>query len=119
MEESLGQYLRTIRERNGLSTRNVEKETGITASQLCRIECNTTKTPSPIALKKLASLYNIKTIELYQKAGYLEPEDTIPNIETYFQGVEKLSLEDKRQIQNQIDYLIFQHEKEREDRNDL
>lgn len=117
--QTLGQYLKTVREKNKLSTRDVEKGTGITTSQLSRIECNITRNPSPIALKKLALFYNIKLIELFQKAGYLEPEDTDAYIETYFKGIEKLSQEDKKQIQNQIDYLIFQHEKEREGRNDL
>lgn len=119
MTETLGQYLRTVREQNKLSTRDVEKGTGITTSQLSRIECNITRTPSPVALKKLALYYNIKLIELYQKAGYLDPEDAAAYNESCFKGIEKLNQEDKKQIQNQIDYLIFQHEKEREDGNDL
>ncbi len=119
MTETLGQYLRTIREQNKLSTRDVEKGTGITTSQLSRMECNITQIPSPIALKKLALFYNIKLIELYQKAGYLEREDINAYMETCFKGIEKLSQEDKKQIQSQIDYLIFQHEKEREGNNDI
>lgn len=119
MTQSLGQYLRSVREQNNLSTRDVEKETGITTSQLSRIECNITQNPSPIALKKLAIFYNIKLIELFQKAGYLEPEDTDTYKETCFKGIEKLSQEDKKQIQNQINYLIFQHEKEGEGGNDI
>ncbi len=119
MTETLGQYLRTLREQNKLSTRDVEKRTGITTSQLSRLECNITRTPSPKALKKLALFYNIKLIELFQKAGYLEPEDMDTYMETCFRGIEKLNQEEKKQIQNQIDYLIFQHEKEREDTNDL
>lgn len=119
MSETFGQYLRTVREQNKLSTRDVEKGTGITTSQLSRMECNITRNPSPIALKKLALFYNIKLIELYQKVGYLEPEDTDAYMETCFKGVEKLNQEDKKQIQNQIDYLIFRHEKEGEVKNDL
>ena len=119
MAETLGQYLRAVREQNKLSTRDVEKGTGITTSQLSRIECSITQNPSPFALKKLALFYNIKLIELYQKAGYLESEDIGAYTEPCFKGIEKLSQEDKKQIQSQIDYLIFQHEKEREDRNDL
>ncbi len=119
MAETLGQYLKTVREQNKLSTRDVEKKTGITTSQLSRIECNITQEPSPTALKKLALFYNIKLIDLFQKAGYLDPEDIDAYTETCFKGIEKLDLEDKKQIQNQIDYLIFQHEKEREDNNDI
>ncbi len=119
MEETLGQYLRTVREQNKLSTRDVEKETGITTSQLSRIERNITRTPAPPALKKLALLYNIKLIDLLQKAGYLAPEDIDAYTEACFKGIEKLDQEDKKQIQSQIDYLIFQHEKEREGNNDI
>lgn len=119
MVETLGQYLRTVREQNKLSTRDVEKETGITTSQLSRIECNITREPSPTALKKLALFYNLKLIDLFQKAGYLDPADIDAYMETCFKGIEKLDLEDKKQIQSQIDYLIFQHQKEREGNNDI
>lgn len=113
--ETLGQYLRAIRKQNKLSMGNVTKATGITNSQLSHIECDITQTPSPVVLRKLAKLYNIKLIELYQKADYLKHEDTNLYMESCcFKGAEKLTQEDKRQIQNQIDYLIFQHEKERE-----
>ena len=115
MAETLGQYLRAVREQNKLSTRDVEKETGITTSQLSRLECS----PSPIALKKLALLYNIKLIDLFQKAGYLDSKDVDSYMESCFKGIEKLNQEDKKQIQSQIDYLIFQHQKEREGRNDI
>jgi hypothetical protein len=40
-------------------------------------------------------------------------------MESCFKGIEKLDQEDKKQIQSQIDYLIFQHQKEREGRNDI
>lgn len=119
MEETLGQYLRTVRDQNNLSTRAVKKETGITTSQLSRLECNITHNPSPVVLKKLALLYNIKLIDLFQKAGYLDPDDLSAYRDVCFKGVEKLDQEDKKQIQNQIDYLIFQHEKEGTEKNDL
>lgn len=119
MAETLGQYLRTVRKQNKLSTRDVEKETGITTSQLSRLECSITRNPSPTALKKLALLYNIKLIDLFQIAGYLDSEDVDSYTESCFKGIEKLDHEDKKQIQNQIDYLIFQHNKEREGGNDL
>ena len=72
-----------------------------------------------IALKKIALLYNIKLIDLFQKAGYLDSQDVDSYMESCFKGIEKLDQEDKKQIQSQIDYLIFQHDKEREGRNDL
>jgi len=119
MAETLGKYLRTVRTQNKLSTRDVEKGTGITTSQLSRLERNLTSTPSPLALKKLALFYNVRLIELFQKAGYLESEDVDAYMKTCFKGIEKLNEEDKKQIQNQIDYLIFQHKKESEDKNGL
>lgn len=118
MTDTLGQYLRTIREQNELSTRDVKKGTGIPTSQLSRLECSLIRNPSPTTLKKLALFYNIKLIDLFQKAGYLDSEDMKSYTESCFKGIEKLDQEDKKQIQCQIDYLIFQHEKG-EGKNDL
>lgn len=119
MPKTLGQYLRTIRKQNKLSMRDVTTATGVTTSQLSHLECGITQNPSPHTLKKLALFYNIQLFDLYQKAGYLMPEDAGTYMSTCFKGTEKLTQEDKKQIQKQIDYLIFQHEKEREGKNDL
>ena len=97
MAETLGQYLRTIREQNKLSTRDVEKETGITTSQLSRLECSHTRNPSPVALKKLALLYNIKLIDLFQKAGYLDSQD----VDSYMDSCFKRSEEHTSELQSQ------------------
>lgn len=67
----LGQFLRTIRESLGYSTYNVNKLCNISPSYLSLLETGKRK-PSAIILKKLAPIYNLNYIDLYEKAGYVD-----------------------------------------------
>ncbi len=67
----LGQYLRTIRENLGYSTYDVNKLCDISPSYLSLVETGKRK-PSAIILKKLAPIYSLDYIDLYEKAGYLD-----------------------------------------------
>lgn len=67
----LGQYLRTIRENLGYSTYDVNKLCDISPSYLSLMETGKRK-PSAVILKKLAPIYCIDYIDLYEKAGYLD-----------------------------------------------
>ena len=67
----LGQYLRTIRESLGYSTYDVNKLCDISPSYLSLVETGKRK-PSAIILKKLAPIYSLDYIDLYEKAGYLD-----------------------------------------------
>lgn len=67
----LGQFLRTIRESLGYSTYNVNKLCNISPSYLSLLETGKRK-PSAIILKKLAPIYNLNYIDLYEKAGYID-----------------------------------------------
>ena len=67
----LGKYLRNIRENLGYSTYNVNKLCDISPSYLSLFETGKRK-PSAVVLKKLAPIYNLDYIDLYEKAGYLD-----------------------------------------------
>lgn len=67
----LGQYLRAIRESLGYSTYDVNKLCDISPSYLSLVETGKRK-PSAIILKKLAPIYSLDYIDLYEKAGYLD-----------------------------------------------
>lgn len=67
----LGQFLRTIREGLGYSTYDVNKLCDISPSYLSLVETGKRK-PSAIILKKLAPIYNLNYIDLYEKAGYVD-----------------------------------------------
>lgn len=69
--KELGQYLRNLREVLGYSTYDVNKLCDISPSYLSLME-NGKRKPSAIILKKLAPIYNVNYVELYEKAGYID-----------------------------------------------
>lgn len=72
-EESnyFGEYLKNIRSEKGLSTRDIQKKTGISNSYISLIESGKKGTPSPDILKKLHKALNVSYEELMQVAGYI------------------------------------------------
>lgn len=69
--EELGHYLKCLRESLGYSTYDVNKLCDISQSYLSLVE-NGKRKPSAVILKKLAPIYNVNYIDLYEKAGYLD-----------------------------------------------
>lgn len=69
--EELGKYLKLVRESLGYSTYDVNKLCDISPSYLSLME-NGKRKPSAIILKKLAPIYNIDYLDLYEKAGYID-----------------------------------------------
>lgn len=69
--EKLGLYLKNVREKLNYSIYDVNKLCDISPSYLSLIE-NGKRKPSAITLKKIAPIYNLNYIDLYEKAGYLE-----------------------------------------------
>lgn len=102
--ETVGQYLRDVREARQFSMSDVEKKTKITSTRLNRIEHGDIKEPSPIALKQLAELYEIDLVSLFIKAGYLDT-NSVSAFSRVFSGVDKLNEDEIRHIQQQIDFL--------------
>lgn len=69
--KELGFYLKTIREALGYTIYDVNKLCDISPSYLSLME-NGKRKPSAVILKKLAPIYNVNYIDLYEKAGYLD-----------------------------------------------
>lgn len=70
-DKELGLYLKGIREAKKISLRQVDYQKGITYSHLSMIE-NGTRKVTPSILKRLAEMYNLDYIDLYEKAGYID-----------------------------------------------
>jgi HTH-type transcriptional regulator, competence development regulator len=86
-----GDFLKQLREKKGVSLREVERDTGISNVYLSQLETgDRQKLPSPERLKKIASYYNVTINELLQKAGYYGNDDNIE--ETYEQKIDSLFL---------------------------
>lgn len=69
--KELGMYLKNIRESLEYSTYDVNKLCDISQSYLSLME-NGKRKPSAIILKKLAPIYNLDYLDLYEKAGYID-----------------------------------------------
>jgi transcriptional regulator with XRE-family HTH domain len=92
MEESnFGYFLKSLRDKQRMSLRDVEKESGVSNAYIAQLEKGDRPAPSPDILKKLARAYNVTVRELLMRAGYLdEPEVTATEeerIEAAFQYV--------------------------------
>jgi SOS-response transcriptional repressor LexA len=68
----LGLFLKELRIKNKLTTKQVEVKTGISNSYISLIERNKRK-PSVEILHKLAKAYRVKTEDLLRFIGYLPP----------------------------------------------
>jgi len=84
----LGEFLKILREKKGVSLREVERDTCISNVYLSQLETgDRQRLPTPERLKKIANYYNVTINELLEKAGYLESKDIE---ETYEQKVDRI-----------------------------
>ena len=108
--ETLGGYLRALREAAGLTLRevagrcNVSERCGVSNGYLSQLEHDRVKTPSPNVLWTLAECYQADYLELMRRAGYPAPAPpdgaTRPSI--VFAGAERLTADERAEIQEII-----------------
>lgn len=67
----LTEYLRHLRERDGLTLRQLEERVGISNAYLSQLETGKIEHPSPSTLLKLAEAFGADYIILMEKAGYI------------------------------------------------
>ena len=101
---TVGVYLKQVRDETKMSLKTVKDKTGISDSALSHIESGKTVSPSPEYLKKLAAVYQIDLIDLFLKAGYLENND-LSGYQRCFTGADRLSQEEHEAVQNIIDVI--------------
>jgi transcriptional regulator with XRE-family HTH domain len=92
MEESnFGHFLKSLRDKQRMSLRDVEKESGVSNAYIAQLEKGDRPAPSPDILKKLARAYNVTVRELLLRAGYLDEQEVTATeeerIEAAFQYV--------------------------------
>lgn len=104
--EELGKYLKLVREGLGYSTYDVNKLCDISPSYLSLME-NGKRKPSAIILKKLAPIYNIDYLDLYEKAGYIDLIDAekAQNIKNDILGNEVVAIPLLGTVKAGYDYL--------------
>ncbi len=102
-----GEYLKSLRLKQGLTLREVEAQTGVSNAYLSQLETGKVKQPSPSNLYKLAELYNVTYEELMERVGYPVPKATQePRSEKFMahNRLGKLSSDEEEEL---IDYLKF------------
>ncbi|MGV3202287.1 helix-turn-helix domain-containing protein (plasmid) [Limosilactobacillus reuteri] len=69
MSESLGQYLRSLRNSKHMSMAEVRKQTGITNSRLSKLENDQVADPSISVICKLSNCYEVDVVDILNEAG--------------------------------------------------
>ena len=119
--KELGQYLKSVRESLGYSTYDVNKLCDISQSYLSLME-NGKRKPSAIILKKLAPIYSLNYLDLYEKAGYIdliEDEKKPKNEDFRYASNNGINLDglDENEIEEVNRFVEFIRNKKKEDGN--
>lgn len=80
---TFGDYLRSVRERAGLSLRELAAAVGVSAPYLMRLETGARSKPSPDVLQRLADALGVDAADLFAFFG-VRPAATLPSTRTYF-----------------------------------
>lgn len=67
-----GAYLRALRDKAGLTQRQVHELANVSSAYLTQVEKGQRNPPSAEILNRLAQVYQVKQEELLREAGYLE-----------------------------------------------
>ena len=101
---SIGEFIKNKRTELGLSQKKLGVMVGLSDSEIMKIENGTRKTPNWESLCKLAGVFEISPLEILLISGYITDDDINPQIK--IKGLEKLSDEDLKNVQQYIDFII-------------
>jgi transcriptional regulator with XRE-family HTH domain len=76
-EPDFGEFLRRLRQGARKSLRAVSEEAEISLAYLAHVEAGKRNPPGPDFLRRLARSYGVPPVELFHRAGYLLPEDSV------------------------------------------
>lgn len=72
----IGDYLNKVRLEQQISIRYLAKLTGISHSEINKIENGERENPSPLNLKAIAKVLGLNQIECFKKAGYIDADES-------------------------------------------
>jgi transcriptional regulator with XRE-family HTH domain len=112
----LSKLLTRLRERSGLSLRDVEEQTGLSRANLSRLEHGTYAKPAPETLRRLAQVYGVDASELLTAAGYTAKQaEALPSLRPYLRAkYGHLSADARREVQAFIEQLEAEQTEARE-----
>lgn len=105
----VGDVIKQNRESSGFSRKKLAELSGISDSELMKIENGQRKNPSWRNLCKIAKALEISPIEFMIKTGYIAKKDLNPVY--MLKRVDKLKQDDLDELQLFIDFLIVRKQK--------
>ena len=75
---TVGELIKKIREKKDFSQRQLALYSEVSNTEISKIESGERQNPNPEILKKIAVALGINYIELFQAAGYLDPDTPTP-----------------------------------------
>ena len=106
MMSDLGQFLKDKRNSSGLSLKKLSLATGISDSELSKIEHGVRKNPNWEHLCKIAKALNFHPFEILLIAGYITPKDIHPSLP--INGLEDLTEQQLYTCQIFVDFINIQ-----------
>jgi HTH-type transcriptional regulator, competence development regulator len=118
--QSLGGYLRSLREAKQLKLREVEQASGVSNPYLSQLEHNKINKPSPHILHKLSTVYSVPYEVLMQKAGYItssnspDPSGSSPALGSRIPAaaLSDLTPEEEEALLNYLAFLRFKRNRD-------
>jgi HTH-type transcriptional regulator, competence development regulator len=110
-KQSLGQFLKAVREGKGLTLRAVERTTEISNAYLSQLEGDKIQQPSPLKLHKLCELYGVSYRAALELAGYPVPEYSrgAAEQEEFAARIGPLTHDEENELLQYLEFLRSRH----------
>lgn len=112
---NIGNYLLKIRQDQEISIRQLAKLTGISHSEINKIENGDRENPSPLHIKAIAKVFGISQIECLKIAGYIDEDAEYP-LPSFLSD---FSLEELEKIQSYAEFLRSNNKVEPKETQDI
>ncbi len=100
----VGCFIESLRSKNNMSIRTLAKLSGISHSEVNKIENGQRASPSPIHLKAIAKVFNVNQIHLLKLAEYID-EDVFDLPEDKLLDLNDLTCEEFIQVKSYIKFI--------------
>ncbi len=111
----IGNYLMKIRQEQQISIRQLAKLTGISHSEINKIENGDRENPSPLHIKAIAKVFGISQIECLKIAGYIDEDAEYP-LPSFLSD---FSPEELEKIQSYAEFLRLNNKVEPKETQDI
>jgi len=111
---SLGEKVKTLREKKGMRQKDVADASGITQATISRIESGQVNQLKSWAIKRLAVALGVTVDYLVERTDKLSPDDVLrsdPEAQYIFRGYEKLGPTGRQQLREFVRFLEEQEER--------